>query len=93
MVEQLDELSQQIGSLDDALLELLLRRTEVTKKMSQRQMGGLQPNLQTTQRWQKQMDEWLQKADPNAVDKGLVLSVLDAIKQQSTSSGGIGTLP
>ncbi|MFD3000577.1 3-deoxy-7-phosphoheptulonate synthase [Pontibacter toksunensis] len=90
LVEQLDELSQQIGSLDDALLELLLRRTEVSRRMSERQMGSLQSSLQTTQRWQKQMDEWLQQADPAAVDKGLVMSVLSAIQQQSTQSGGMG---
>ncbi|WP_162052798.1 3-deoxy-7-phosphoheptulonate synthase [Pontibacter pamirensis] len=91
LVEQLDELSQQIGSLDDALLELLLRRTEVSKKISQRRMGDLQPNLQITQKWQKQMNDWLQQADPNAVDKGFVLSVLSALQQHNSQSGGLGS--
>ncbi|WP_299821169.1 3-deoxy-7-phosphoheptulonate synthase [uncultured Pontibacter sp.] len=39
MVDELDELSKQIGSLDKELMELLLRRTAVTKKLSSQ--GGL----------------------------------------------------
>ncbi|GAB3526515.1 bifunctional 3-deoxy-7-phosphoheptulonate synthase/chorismate mutase type II [Pontibacter brevis] len=91
LVEQLDELSQQIGSLDDALLELLLRRTEVSKKMSQRQMGDLQPSPQAAQKWQKQMNDWLQQADTSALNKGLVMSVLNALQQQSSASSGLGS--
>jgi chorismate mutase len=90
LVEQLDELSQQIDSLDDALLELLLRRTEMSRKMSQRQMGDLQPSLQT-QRWHKQLNDWLQQAAPGGADKGFVQSVLSALQQQNYPSSGLGS--
>ncbi|GAA4428462.1 bifunctional 3-deoxy-7-phosphoheptulonate synthase/chorismate mutase type II [Pontibacter saemangeumensis] len=89
LVEQLDELSQQIESLDDELMELLLRRTAMSKKMSQRQVGDLQPSLQA-QRWQKQLHEWLQRTTSNGADKSLVAAVLNELQQQNTRNTGLG---
>ncbi len=89
LVEHLDDLSQQIESLDDELLELLLRRTEMSNKMSQRQMGDLQPNLQA-QRWQKQLNDWLQHTTSNGADKTLVESVLNELQQQNNRNNGLG---
>lgn len=89
LVEHLDELSQQMESLDDELLELLLRRTEMSKKMSQRQMGNLQPGLQA-QRWQKQLNDWLQHSTSNGADKSLVTAVLHELQQQNTRNTGLG---
>ncbi|WP_237586669.1 chorismate mutase [Pontibacter russatus] len=89
LVEQLDELSQQMESLDDELLELLLRRTAMSKKMSEHRMGDVQPNRQA-QRWQKQLNDWLQHTTPNGAGKSLVAAVLQELQQQNTRSTGLG---
>lgn len=90
LVEQLDELSQQMDNLDDALLEMLLRRTAISKKMSERQMGNLKPGQQS-QRWQKQLNDWLQQAAPGGADKSFAQSVLSALQQQHYPSSGLGS--
>jgi len=89
LVEQLDELSQQIDDLDEELLELLLRRTQMSKQMSQRQMGDVKPNLQA-QRWQKQLNDWLEHTNSNGANKGLVVAMLNELQQQSNRPGGLG---
>ncbi len=85
LVDQLDDLSQQMDSLDDELLELLLRRSDMTRKISQQRLGFAAPDLQGT-RWKKQLENWLQKAGQEGSDEELVKSVARAIHQHTVQA-------
>lgn len=89
LVDHLAELSQQIESLDDELLELLLRRTEMSKKMSERQMGKLQPGQQV-QRWQRQLNSLLEHSFDQSEEKSLVEAVLLELQHHSNRTSGLG---
>ncbi|WP_242920570.1 chorismate mutase [Pontibacter liquoris] len=82
LVDQLDALSQQMGNLDDELLELLLRRSDVTRKISKQQLGLGGPVLQVS-RWQKQLEGWLQNPAQEGMDEGLVRSMVQLIHQHT----------
>ena len=80
MVDEMDELSKQIGSLDNELIELLLRRTAVTKKLSRQ--GGLSGSpIQEGSKLQKQLEGWLQQEQLPGLDAGLVQAVVKALQQ------------
>ena len=85
MVDELDELSKQIGSLDNELMELLLRRTAVTRRLNSQ--GGLSsPNVLQASKWQKQLEGWLQQDQLSGLDAGLVQTVVAALQQHATGS-------
>ncbi|MEJ8801660.1 3-deoxy-7-phosphoheptulonate synthase [Pontibacter sp. H249] len=87
MVDQLDELSKQIGFLDKELMELLLRRTEVTKKLSGQ--GGLSsPSVLQASPWQKQLEGWLQQDQVAGLDAGLIQTVVAALQASQPDSLG-----
>ena len=91
LVEQLDDLSQQMDSMDKALVDLLLRRREVSQKMSLHQMGDVQESLQIT-RWQQELDAWLQRDDYTQMDSGFVKSLMEALQQhRKASEGGVAS--
>ncbi|MBC5994646.1 3-deoxy-7-phosphoheptulonate synthase [Pontibacter cellulosilyticus] len=80
MVDELDKLSQQIGSLDDELMELLLRRTAVTKKLGSQ--GGLSSvPLQQAGKWQQQLESLLQQNQLPGLNTELVQTVANALQQ------------
>ncbi|OKL39800.1 hypothetical protein A3841_00680 [Pontibacter flavimaris] len=88
LVEQLDDLSQQMDSMDKALMELLLRRREVSQKISLHQMGDVQESLEVS-RWQQELDAWLQRDDYTEMDSNFVKTLMRALQQhrQSPQSG------
>ncbi|MCX2742178.1 3-deoxy-7-phosphoheptulonate synthase [Pontibacter anaerobius] len=91
LVEQLDDLSQQMDSVDKALVDLLLRRREVSQKISLHQMGDVQESLQVS-RWQRELDAWLQRDDYTDMDSTFVRTLMEALQQHRQSpEGGIGS--
>ncbi|PTX21052.1 3-deoxy-D-arabinoheptulosonate-7-phosphate synthase [Pontibacter mucosus] len=91
LVEQLDDLSQQMDSMDKALVELLLRRREVSQKISLHQMGDVQEGPQASG-WQKELDAWLRRDDYTGKDSSFVKSLMDALQQHRISpQSGIGS--
>ncbi|GAB3830103.1 hypothetical protein GCM10028895_45720 [Pontibacter rugosus] len=90
LVEQLDDLSQQMDSMDKALVDLLLRRREVSQKISLHQMGDVQESLQI-KRWQQELDAWLQRDDYTDMDSKFVKSLMEALQQhRKDTQGGVG---
>ncbi|WP_242928477.1 chorismate mutase [Pontibacter vulgaris] len=55
LVDQLDELRQQIENLDDELMELLLRRSAVSKQIGSYGLGNTRPAMQVS-KWQKHLE-------------------------------------
>lgn len=88
LVEQLDDLSQQMDSVDKALVDLLLRRREVSQKISLHQMGDVQESLQGN-RWQQELDTWLQREDYTDMDSSFVKTLMEALQQHRQSAQGI----
>ncbi|MDX5420814.1 MAG: chorismate mutase [Hymenobacteraceae bacterium] len=90
-VEELDELRKQIDNLDEELLELLLRRTSVTKKINRQ---GLSCDLTPVQvnRWQQQLTSWLHQENATGLDGNLVRTFVQALQQhtQGTQDGAMG---
>jgi chorismate mutase len=85
LVDELDKLSKQIGSLDDELIELLLRRTAATKKLSS-QGGFTTAPMQQASKWQKQLEGWLQQDQLPGLDADLVQTVVKALQQHTAIS-------
>ncbi|MET3542698.1 chorismate mutase [Pontibacter aydingkolensis] len=84
MVDEMDELSKQIGSLDNELMELLLRRTAVTKKLSSQ--GGLSSSpLEQASKLQQQLERLLQQDQLTGMDAGLVQTVVKTLQHTSVS--------
>ncbi len=88
LVDQLDELRQQIETLDDELMELLLRRTAVTKQMGTYGLGNTTPPMQVS-KWHKHLEHLLAGPATNT-DAGTdqVNPFYQAVNQQNSS--GIG---
>lgn len=79
LVEQLDGLSQEMDTMDKALVDLLLRRREISKKISLHQMGDVQESLQV-KRWQQELEAWLQREDCTEQDNTFVKSLMEALQ-------------
>lgn len=91
LVEQLDDLSQQMDSVDKALVDLLLRRREVSQKISLHQMGDVQESLEVS-RWQQELDAWLQRDDYTDMDSSFVRTLMEALQQHRQNPlGGVGS--
>ncbi|WP_299757808.1 chorismate mutase [uncultured Pontibacter sp.] len=91
LVEQLDDLSQQMDSVDKALVDLLLRRREVSQKISLHQMGDVQESLEVS-RWQQELDAWLQRDDYTDMDSSFVRTLMEALQQhRQNPQGRIGS--
>lgn len=86
LVEQLDHLSQQMDSMDKALVDLLLRRREVSQKMSMHQMGELQEGLQLNS-WQQELSAWLQQGEHPDMNSSFVQSLVEAMQYRKGPSG------
>ncbi|MFD2246987.1 bifunctional 3-deoxy-7-phosphoheptulonate synthase/chorismate mutase type II [Pontibacter ruber] len=88
LVDQLDILRQQVESLDNELMELLLRRSAVTRQLSTNGLGSSMQPLQAN-RWQGQLESLLQQTGNN----NLAASVVKAIGQpaRSASENSLGT--
>jgi chorismate mutase len=85
LVDELDELSKQIGSLDDELIELLLRRTAATKKLGSQ--SGLSNNqLAQASKWQTQLEGLFQQMQSLGLDAGLGQTVVKALQQHTAIS-------
>ncbi len=89
LVEQLDDLSQQMDNVDKALVDLLLRRREVSQKISLHQMGDVQESLQVN-RWQQELDAWLKRDDYTQTDSSFVKSLMEALQQHR--KGPLGSI-
>ena len=82
MVDKLEELGKQIGSLDNELMELLLRRTAVTRELNSQ--GGLSSSpVQQTGKWQQQLQDLLQQTQLPNLDDKLAQTVITALQQQA----------
>ena len=90
MVDKLEELSKQIGSLDEELLELLLRRTAVTRELdNQRGLSG--SPVQQSVKWQTQLQQLLQQDQLPGLSAGLVQTVVNALNQpDDLQQSGLG---
>jgi len=91
LVDELDQLRQQVDNLDAELLELLLRRTAVAKKLNKQ---GLSYDLAPLQvnRWQQQLHGWLQQEKASGLDGQLVSTFVEALSQhrQPASDDSLG---
>ena len=85
LVDKMEELSKEIDNLDDELLELLLRRSAVSKKLGTQKGLSNAPALQAN-RWQKQLEGWLQQEHISGLDENLVKTVVRALQQHSAGA-------
>lgn len=80
LVKQLDELSQQMDSLDDALLELLLRRTEVSAKLGIYQKTNIKGAPESVS-WEHVFENLMKEANEVGVDKDFVQNMFQVVRE------------
>lgn len=81
-LENLEDLRQQINTLDDELLTLLGNRMKVAEKIGEYKKQNNISILQPT-RWSEILEEAARKGAMQGLSKGFISSVLSAIHQES----------
>ncbi|MFD2513362.1 chorismate mutase [Pontibacter locisalis] len=80
LVEELDELSQQIDSLDDAMLELMLKRTEVTARLGSYQKANVKSVPQSVN-WDQVLESLVKEANQAGVDQNLLQNIFQVVRE------------
>lgn len=78
----LDELSEEINSLDSDLLDLLLQRTRVSGKLGNYQLNDSHKMVQS-QRYQDLMHKMLQKAQLEGLEESFIQSIFAQVHEYS----------